>query len=146
MGNKVFLFLGLLLVCSCAQKGGNNELSFKESIKLDQYIVEGRDLYLQNCSNCHQKDGKGLGRLYPPLNQSDYMVDNVDNVICLIKNGISGEIVVNGQKYGQPMPGIAELTPLEIAEITTYVYNVWELKEGLIDVKKVEKTLEGCGQ
>lgn len=146
MGSRIFLTLCLAALISCAQKEGHEGLSFKESVKLDQYLVEGRDLYLKNCSNCHQENGQGLGRLYPPLNNSDYLKGNVDEVICLVKNGISGAIVVNGIEYNQPMPALTQLTALEIAEITTYVYNQWELKEGLIDVIMVEKTLQQCGE
>lgn len=146
MENKTpfsFLFLFLVLI-SCGRKPVGEEVSFKDAVKLDQYIVEGRDLYLQHCSNCHQAEGEGLGRLYPPLNNSDYLPGNVDNVICLIRNGISGKMVVNGVEYNQAMPGIPTLTPLEVAEIATYIYNKWELEEGLIDVKMAEKALANC--
>lgn len=147
MGNKVLLFsIVLLFFASCAQKGSKDDLSFKEQVKLDQYIVGGRDLYLQNCANCHQENGQGLGRLYPPLNKSDYLADNIDDVICLIKNGVSGKITVNGVEYNQPMPGLTNLTALDIAEITTYIYNQWELKQGLIDVKRSEKALSKCSE
>ena len=146
MSNRILSVLLLSVLFSCAKKGGHENLSFKDSVKLDQYLVEGRDLYLTNCSNCHQKDGKGLGKLYPPLNNSDYLVDNVDAVICLIRNGMSGEITVNGVEYNQPMPEMPNLTALEIAEITTYIYNNWTLKEGLVGVKRVEKVLETCSK
>lgn len=143
---RIFYILCLLVASSCVNKSGRDGLTFKESVKLDQYIVEGRDLYLQHCSNCHQKNGEGLGRLYPPLNKSDFLTDNQEQVMCLIKNGISGPIVVNGIEYNQPMPGLSELTALEIAEITTYIYNKWELKAGLFDVKFAEKALQACDQ
>ncbi|MEM6522979.1 MAG: c-type cytochrome, partial [Bacteroidota bacterium] len=32
--------------------------------------------YLQHCSSCHQKNGEGLARLYPPLADSDYLENN----------------------------------------------------------------------
>lgn len=140
----VFTSFVILVLTSCARKPAGDELSFQDAVKLDQYIVEGRDLYLKHCANCHQENGGGLGRLYPPLNKSDYLQGNVEKVICLIRNGISGEIVVNGVEYNQPMPGIPDLTPLEVAEITTYIYNQWEMQEGLIDVKTTEKTLGNC--
>ena len=49
--------------------------------KFDQYFVQGEKLYLQHCSNCHQKGGEGLGLLYPPVAASDYMENNFDNVL-----------------------------------------------------------------
>jgi len=123
--------------CSPGQKHG-------ESVKFQQYFVEGEQLYVTHCSNCHQKNGKGLGLLYPPLDQSDYMDNNLQEVICLMKYGKSGEIVVNGKTYNQPMPGVITLTSLEIAEIATYIYNSWSHKRGIIEVIEVTKTLDQC--
>ena len=115
-----------------------------ESVKFHQYYNQGELLYQTHCSNCHQKNGTGLGRLYPPINKSDYMQNNFENVICLIRNGKSGELVVNGISFNQPMPGIPALSDLEIAEISTYIYNTWEHQRGIIEVKEVSKILQSC--
>lgn len=112
--------------------------------KFKQYLVEGEVLYGKHCSNCHQKDGKGLGQIYPPLDQSDFMEANPNEVICLIKVGKSGEMTVNGIVYNQPMPGIPLLTELEIAEISTYIYNSWGRERGLVEVAEVQSALKGC--
>lgn len=112
--------------------------------KFQQYYVEGERLYLNNCSNCHQKDGKGLGLVYPPLAPSDYMEANPEKVLCQMKNGLSGEVIVNGKKYNQSMPGVPALTELEIAEIATYIYNSWGHEKGLMDVNLVSKALRDC--
>ncbi len=109
-----------------------------------QYYNKGEDLYLTHCSNCHQVDGTGLAQLYPPLHRSDYMAAHFEEVICLIRYGKSGEIVVNGIMYNQPMKGIPTLTDLEIAEIATYIYNTWGNKKGLIDVRQVSDILKRC--
>ena len=105
-------------------------------------MVQGRELYNIHCSNCHQPDGSGLRGLYPPLNPSDYMEQHFEEVICLIRNGKSGEIVVNGKTYNQPMPGIPTLTDLEVAEIASYIYNSWGHERGLIDVKSIESEVD----
>jgi cytochrome c551 len=112
--------------------------------KFQQYFVEGEQLYLKNCSNCHQKDGTGLGRVYPPLVNSDFMDKHFDEVPCLMKRGRRGAMTVNGDEYVQAMPGVVSLTELEIAEITTYIYNSWGHKRGLIEVKQVNKSLQPC--
>ncbi|MCA4894702.1 MAG: cytochrome c [Cytophagales bacterium] len=113
-------------------------------MKFQQYFVQGEQLYLKNCSNCHQKKGGGLGRLYPPLNKSDYMDQHLEDVICLMKNGIEGELLVNGRKYNKEMKGIPSLTELEIAEIATYIYNSWEHQRGIIDIQAVNEALKKC--
>ncbi len=134
----IYFIAGVLMMgCSPGQKQG-------ESVKFQQYFVEGEQLYITHCSNCHQKNGKGLGLLYPPLDQSDFMDENFEEVICLIKNGKAGEIMVNGNSYNHPMPGIPSLTDLEIAEIATYVYNSWTHNKGIADVANVTKILNQC--
>jgi cytochrome c551 len=112
--------------------------------KFQQYFVEGEQLYLKNCSNCHQKNGNGLGLVYPPLAPSDFMDKNFDEVICMMKKGKKGEMLVNGKAYHQPMPGVPSLTELEIAEIATYIYNTWGHEKGLVEVSVVSKVLQPC--
>lgn len=116
----------------------------KADIEKEQYYNQGEVLYNQYCSNCHQKNGKGLGLLYPPLDSSDYMDNNFNEVICLIKWGKSTPTVVNGKTYLQPMAGVRTLTDLEIAEITTYIYNSWSHKRGMVTVPEVAKVIGQC--
>ncbi|HKZ38537.1 MAG TPA: cytochrome c [Chryseolinea sp.] len=135
-----FLLSAFCLLLSC-QKTDNSETS---SPKFKQYFVQGEKLYLQHCSNCHQKNGAGLGLLYPPLDTSDYMQNHLEDVVCLIKNGKYGELIVNGKNYNQAMPGVPSLTDLEIAEITTFIYNSWSHEAGIVDVNRVSKILSTC--
>ena len=112
--------------------------------KFQQYYAQGQVLYEKNCSNCHQKNGKGLGLLYPPLASSDYFEKNFNASLCLMKYGTKGEITVNGKKFNKPMPGVPSLTELEIAEIATYIYNSWEHQRGLVDVSEASQVLRDC--
>lgn len=137
------LAIFLISFSSCVNQSGK-EYSHKESIKLDQYLVEGQKLYLQYCSNCHQVEGQGLAKLFPPLKDSDFLKENFELSVCSMKYGLQGEIEVNGIVYNQNMPGLANLTPLEIAEITTYIMNSWGNDAGLIEVDSVEQILKRC--
>lgn len=114
--------------------------------KLKQYLVEGERLYVVHCSNCHQRDGKGLRRVYPPLVSSDFLDARFADVICGMKYGLQGEITVNGVMYNQAMPGVISLTELELAEIATYVYNTWGKKQGLIESGEVRVLLDSCAR
>lgn len=96
----------------------------KEELKRDQYYSEGYQLYTINCANCHQADGKGLANLYPPIVGSKY-VSKTEPLVCIIKNGLEGEIVVAGKTYNRPMPANPKLSDIEIAEIITYISNSW---------------------
>lgn len=72
------------------------------------------------------------------------MNDKFEEVICLMRHGISGEVFVNGKQYNQPMPGIRDLTDLEIAEIATYIYNTWGNEKGIVEVKDVSPIMQAC--
>lgn len=112
--------------------------------RFSQYYVQGQQLYVQYCSNCHQKDGTGLGLLYPPVSQSDFVDQRFSEVVCSMRMGLRGSIVVNGREYNQPMPGIPYLTDLEVAEITTYIYNTWGRNRGLVTVEEVQRVFATC--
>jgi len=61
-----------------------------------------------------------------------------------MKFGLKERIVVNGEVYQQPMPGVSALTELEVAEIATYIYNSWGHNRGMIDVKDMGAVLLRC--
>jgi cytochrome c551 len=136
-----------ILICtitwSCTK---NSRDTREEKIKFQQYYVKGEQLYGTYCSNCHQKDGSGLGTLYPPLNNSDYMVHNNETVLCIIRYGMKGEVMVNGKIFNKEMPALPMLSDLEIAEIATYIFNTWDHREGLIDVGHASELLKKCEQ
>jgi hypothetical protein len=61
-----------------------------------------------------------------------------------MRYGISGELIVNGDSFNQPMPGIPALTDLEIAEIATYVLGTWGSREGIVEVSEATSILNDC--
>jgi cytochrome c551 len=129
-------FLIVLIIASSCRS--------KADVEFEQYYNQGEILYTTYCSNCHQKDGSGLALLYPPLNKSDFMDQNLDAVLCIMRNGKSAPTVVNGKTYVQPMRGVTALTDLDVAEIATYIYNTWDHKQGIIPVNEVTKKLAAC--
>ena len=140
----LFVFLGIIsFLFSCTSGSENDD---DHSAKFQQYYVQGQILYQTYCSNCHQVTGKGLGRLYPPVDQSDFMDENFEEVICIVKYGKKGSLIVNGIEYNMEMKGNPALTELEVAEIITYVYNNWSHKKGLADVKEVAQLLSRCNK
>jgi mono/diheme cytochrome c family protein len=115
----------------------------EEELKTEQYYVEGMQLYMTHCSNCHQPGGEGLSNLYPPVKGSALLTDKAF-VACIVKNGMQGTILVNGKEFNRPMPGNAKLTPIEIAEIMTFVTNKWGKDSLYTSIESVEKALENC--
>jgi cytochrome c551 len=133
-----FICLACVILISCSGSMRSDDIKFR------QYYLKGEQLYTSNCSNCHQKSGKGLGLLYPPLDSSDFMKTNADEVLCIIKNGSDGGLVINSETFNQPMPAFPSLTDLEIAQIATYIYNTWSNEKGIFEVKEVSLKLKGC--
>ena len=133
-----------LMALSVILSACHSKPSSHNTPKFEQYFIQGEQLYLRHCSNCHQKNGKGLGLIYPPLDTSDYMQNNLEDVLCLMRNGKSGVLIVNGKSFNQPMPGVPTLSDLEIAEIATYVYNSWSHQKGIVDVKIASQILSSC--
>ena len=134
--STLLLFVGM----GCTNRTGGEQ---GNSVKFEQYFNQGEQLYAANCSNCHQKSGTGLGLVYPPLNQSDFMDRHFGQVICLMRHGRKGELVVNGKMYNQAMPATT-LSDLEIAEIATYIYNSWGRTQGIVEVNAVSAQLQRC--
>lgn len=114
-----------------------------DEIKRQRYITEGILAYKNNCANCHQLKGQGVAALYPPIAGSDYLI-NKNKVICMIRYGIRGPIVVNGRTYNRPMPAQPQLSDLEIAEIVTYIYNEWGNESKTTDAKTINAVLKTC--
>lgn len=115
-----------------------------EELKKEQYFAEGYQLYTSHCSNCHQPDGKGMANLYPPINQKEFLPDNQQLFACIVKNGTSGEITIDGRKFNRPMPANPKLTTIEIAEIATYVYNKWGGDSTYMKIDSVNHALLRC--
>jgi mono/diheme cytochrome c family protein len=81
----------------------------------------GLELYERMCANCHQSDGSGFVKLYPPLKNADYLKQNPKAIFGIIKNGLRGSILVNGTEFNLVMPANPKLSDKEIEHIVEYV-------------------------
>ncbi len=146
--SRHFFTLFAVLLAACQgnnyENAATRDLPHTDKVRYQQYMIQGQQLYATHCSNCHQEDGSGLGQLIPPLAQSDYLLADVDRTLCLIKNGMEGEIVVNGVSYNQAMPANERLRNMEIAQIATFIYNYWGHAQGPIATQQVEQALAAC--
>lgn len=129
-----------------ASNGEGKEMDRRTEIRMLQYKVQGKKIYQTYCANCHQQNGEGLAQLYPPLAGSDYLLADLPRAACIIKNGQSQEITVNGRKFNQMMPGVENLTPIEVAEVLTYISNSWGNEAGISSTKDVTKWLKHCNE
>ncbi|WP_229215037.1 c-type cytochrome [Dyadobacter bucti] len=121
----------------------NDACQSSQELKSEQYFAEGYQLYTTYCSNCHQTDGKGMSGLYPPLVGSGQLTEK-SRLACIIKNGMSDTIMVNGKEFSRPMPPNPKLKDLEIAEIVTYLNIKWGKDSVFTSIEFVEKSLKDC--
>lgn len=92
---------------------------------MEEKLAHGETIYQQSCVACHQATGAGIPNVFPPLAGADYLNEDLQRAIEIVKHGMSGEIVVNGEVYNSVMPP-QNLSDQEIASVLTYIYNNWD--------------------
>ena len=105
---------------------------------LEERLKLGQNVYQQNCAACHQPTGLGIPDVFPPLAQSDFLMADKARSIRVVKQGLQGEIMVNGKKYNNVMPAMS-LTDEEIANVLTYIRNSWGNKGDAVTPDEVRK-------
>ena len=126
------LVILLVLVSSCNSKEKKTtkvEYPQKTSMvqqdtKLKASMERGKSVYNDMCITCHMANGKGVPKAFPPLANADFLRDNQEESIKGVKNGMSGEMVVNGVTYNSVMTPLG-LSNEEVADVMNYINNSW---------------------
>jgi mono/diheme cytochrome c family protein len=105
---------------------------------------QGEALYGIYCANCHMQNGEGLAELYPPLAGANYLSAQDGNLACLIRNGISGPMVVNARQFDMQMPGVPSLTSVEITNIINFIHHAWGNELRTVTLDEVSEQLRQC--
>lgn len=109
---------------------------------LEQSISDGAEIYQDFCLQCHLDTGEGVSGVFPPLANSDYLLNNIDLSIKGIKYGLSGPIVVNDEEYDGVMANQG-LDNEEIADVMNYILNSWGNKSNdIITIERVAQITE----
>ena len=104
-------------------------------------LADGRRVFTQICSACHQGNGMGLPGAFPPLAMSDFLNNNPKGAISIVLHGLSGKITVNNTGYESQMPAFgSQLSDAEIAHVLTFVLNNFNNKGGTITEDEVKAT------
>jgi mono/diheme cytochrome c family protein len=110
------------LIYSCQSDG---------SIEFKRYYSAGSLVYQSHCQNCHGNKGEGLAGLIPPLTDTIALKNYKSKLPCIIQNGLKGKIKIAGKDFDGAMPA-ADLSPIEIAQVATYITNSFGNKLGVI--------------
>ena len=99
----------------------------------------GKKVYNEYCATCHQKDGKGLAKVYPPIKKSDYIKKTSKEILTReVLFGKSGKIKVNGKTYNGVMAPLPEkYTDKDVSDVMTYIFNMFGNKKGKVSKKQV---------
>jgi mono/diheme cytochrome c family protein len=122
--------------------------------KLDKDLLAGQKLFEVNCKVCHGEDGEGIKGLGAPLEGSNWVLGDKNQLLSIVLYGLTGPIKVGDKTYAPPdvadaMPGMASndnLGDKEISQIVSYIRNAWNNKAGKVtedDVKNIRQKYHG---
>ena len=133
------IVLIIALVSACSFPVNEPEKPFK-----NLNYQEGRLVYEAKCQVCHGKKGEGTKALYPPIASSDYLASHINEIPCILTQGLDGKIIVNGKDYDTRMLPHDDLSELQIADLMTFMLNSWQMNEGNFTKEDVRELLENC--
>lgn len=83
--------------------------------------LPGEKVYNIYCVFCHQRNGKGDGNRFPPLDSSEWVIGDKKRLIDIVINGLNKPIEVKGKPYNNLMPPHGFLRDEDIAQVLTYI-------------------------
>jgi mono/diheme cytochrome c family protein len=109
-------------------------------------LARGQALFTDNCTACHNPDGRGVPKVFPPLTGSAAIqADNPGTVIHVVLAG-SKMAAPASLPTGLSMPGFGwKLDDREIADVVNYARHAWGNRAPLVDadtVAAVRKDIE----
>jgi cytochrome c551 len=110
----------IALLVSVAFIFGCEPMSSEQVAKKQSYDA-GKAYYKEECARCHLENGEGVGTLYPPIRNSDYLKSHFNELGCIIYNGMKGPLVVNKLQYNWPMPKHVNMDDFEFAALLNYI-------------------------
>ena len=108
-------------------------------------VVPGAKVYANYCRSCHQRDGKGDGLRFPPLDSSEWVNGDKKRLINVVLHGLQGPVEVKGQPYNGSMPQHTFLKDEDIAQVLTYIRQNFGNNASAVnpaDVNKLRNTVK----
>lgn len=97
----------------------------------------GKAVYAQ-CQPCHQAGGGGVPGAFPPLANSDYVLQSEKRLIAILLKGFSGPVTVHGGNFNGVMPAWEKtLDDKKIASVASYIRSSWGNTAAEITPEKV---------
>ncbi|OAQ40248.1 cytochrome C [Pedobacter psychrophilus] len=129
---KLIFILGFLLYV------GSTNAQFKKGSPSSPSLLKGKAVYTQYCLPCHQADGGGVMNMNPPLIETTYVLGDKTQLINILLKGLNKPIVIDGDKYTNPMPAVSHLSDQQISDVLTYVRNSFGNKASAVSAAEVK--------
>jgi mono/diheme cytochrome c family protein len=103
-------------------------------------MAEGEKLYKGACVACHEADGSGAPRIYPPLpGNANLQSADPSSALRVILDGAETVTTPRAPNKGS-MPAYArKMSDQEIADVTTYIRNAWGNVAPAVTAEQVAK-------
>ncbi len=100
----------------------------------------GKAIYARACIACHEADGAGAPRIYPPLpGNANLQAENPSSTLRIILDGAQTVTTPRAPNTGS-MPAYArQLTDQQIADVTNYIRNSWGNAAPAVTASEVAK-------
>lgn len=134
--SNILLIISFLIVSYSCTNSSKKSLAIKGVIP-EIEMEKGNQIYKAKCMNCHKRNGQGVIRAYPPLANSDYLENKLEDAIRMVKYGSGKVIKVNGKKYKGYMPA-SGLNDKDLSLVFNYILNSWGNQYGRIDIETVK--------
>ena len=115
--------------------------ALRQTFDLEASIQRGREVYNGQCATCHMAKGEGIPTIYPPLANSDFLMNETEKSITMILEGGSENITVNGIEYNGVMPNF-NLSDEHISDVMNFIRNTWGNKGEPIKPEQIKSIRE----
>ncbi|WP_184544601.1 c-type cytochrome [Mucilaginibacter sp. FT3.2] len=143
-GNKARFNNGMLAKMELRKKLPNFKIPDQRRNNIATGMLKGgAKIYATYCANCHQKNGRGDGNLFPPLGGSEWVTGGKymekDLAIQVLLNGLEGPVKVKNKPYNSVMPKHSFLSDNDIAQVLTYIRSNFGNNSSLVTASEVKK-------
>jgi len=109
-------------------------------------MAQGREIYRQQCAQCHGDHGQGRAGALPALagNRAVLLADSTNLVRVVLQGGYLPATAGNPRPHGMP-PFMQSLTDAQIAAVLSYIRNAWGNGASRVDTIDVYRARERRG-
>ena len=103
-------------------------------------MADGEELYKGACIACHEVDGSGAPRIYPPLpGNANLQSADPSSTLRVILDGAQTMTTPRAPNTGSMPAYASKMSDQQIADVTTYIRNAWGNAAPAVSAAQVAK-------